>query len=714
MLIRNYKKYAFSLLFALNIFIVFILVFASQVVVPKWLQPVGRLHPLILHFPIVIIIMAIVLEWYRFKDRIRYQESFQDFISMLWLVGALSAGITVVMGLFLSKEPGYEGNTLEFHKWFGVSVFFISSATIWARNNVWYSVKVARSVTLISVVCLFAAGHFGADLTHGNNFVLQPVWQPAKHQVAINQALVFKDVIQPIFDTKCISCHNSDKLKGGLMLIDEKSILKGGKSGKLFETGEPQVSLLLRRIHLPAEEKEHMPPAGKPQLTPEEAKLLYLWIKEKSEFTRKVIDLPFDDSLRQLSTAHLEPSGISDDEYDFSATDEKLIKKLNNNYRSIYSMGKESPAVGVNIYNRKNYGPRVLNELTPIQKQVVSLSLDHMPVHDSELKDIAKFENLRRLNLDFTDITGTSLQELATLKHLKVLSLSGTKLSPLAVKQLSLVKGPDKVVIWNCGLQADQLAELKQANKNVQYVAGFKDDHKPIKLNPPQLKKTQQVYTNSSPLLLVHPINGVEMRYTTDGREPDSLMSPLYRPGIVLTKNNIVLKVRAYKAGWLSSDIVQFDFHKCMYTPDSVSFLKFPSFQSSPQRASVLVDKQMGSDYTPDGKWIGSQKEMVLYVQFEKSANLKSITVSCRRGSLPGVIEIWDSVESGHTSLLKRVIPKASHDQSSSLNETVECELPHVHSTSRMKLVFKPGSGGFGQPRINQSPYFFIDEVFFN
>ncbi|MDO6432194.1 c-type cytochrome domain-containing protein [Flavitalea sp. BT771] len=661
----------------------------------------------------MILIMAMGLEWFRFKERIRQQELIQNFITLLWLVGALSAAITVVMGILLSKEPGYEGSTLELHKWFGASVVLISSAIVWCRNASWYSIRVARSASLASALGLVVAGHFGADLTHGANFVLQPVLKPSKEDISIEQALVFSDVILPIFENKCTSCHNADKQKGGLMLVDEKSILKGGRTGKLFETGQPQVSLLLRRIHLPDGEKEHMPPKGKPQLTEDEAQLLYLWIKEKVDFKKKVIDLPLNDSLRQLSAAILKPAGNTGDEYAFAAADEKLIKKLNTNYRSVSAMGKESPALGVNIYNRKNYDHKVLEELSPIQKQIVSLYLDHMPVKDAELKDIAKFENLRSLNLNFTDITGTTLKELAVLKHLKSLSLSGTRLSPDAAKQLGLLKNVENVVLWNCGLKADEISKLKQTNKNINYTEGFKDDGKPIKLNFPQLK-TPLVFSNALLLQLSHPINGVEMRYTTDGSQPDSVSSPLYKPGIVCSQDNISLKVRAYKAGWLSSDVAQFEFHKSTYTPDSISFLTFPSFQSSPQRARSLIDKDLGSGFIADGKWIGSQKDLALYVQFARPANLKSITINSLRDNLPGEIEIWNDVNNADTKLLCRMTPKRSPDPNSGVTRSIECKLPKACLASSLKIVFKP-AGRTSQPgKINQTPYFFVDEIFFN
>src|SRR5471030_2049315 len=154
MIKSSHKGFAENLLFALNIFIIFFLLFGDDIAIPQWLQPVGRLHPLILHFPVVVLIMAMVLEFFRFKESLRAEKLYHDFTTYLWLTGALFAAITAIMGLFLSKEPGYEGGLLQWHKWFGVTVVFASSIIYWCRNAEWYSPKIARWGAAATIICL--------------------------------------------------------------------------------------------------------------------------------------------------------------------------------------------------------------------------------------------------------------------------------------------------------------------------------------------------------------------------------------------------------------------------------------------------------------------------------------------------------------------------------------------------------------------------------
>ena len=61
------KRIAENLLFAADIFILFLVLFESKMSIPAWLQSVGRMHPMFVHFPIVILLLAMGMEFFRFK-----------------------------------------------------------------------------------------------------------------------------------------------------------------------------------------------------------------------------------------------------------------------------------------------------------------------------------------------------------------------------------------------------------------------------------------------------------------------------------------------------------------------------------------------------------------------------------------------------------------------------------------------------------------------
>ena len=65
---------------------------------------------------------------------------------------------------------------------------------------------------------------------------------------------------------------------------------------------------MLQRIHLPLEEKEHMPPKGKQQLLSDEIALLTWWIKEGADFKAKVKELKKEEGITDYFTKIHHPS----------------------------------------------------------------------------------------------------------------------------------------------------------------------------------------------------------------------------------------------------------------------------------------------------------------------------------------------------------------------------------------------------------------------
>jgi hypothetical protein len=110
------------------------------------------------------------------------------------------------------------GNVLSWHKWTGVSIVFLASLIYISKGSTWYKDTIAKAGAFMLAFSIVLAGHFGSVLTHGENFVLEPITKESI--VPIEQALVYDHVIQPIFQEKCVSCHSADKLKGNLNLTD--------------------------------------------------------------------------------------------------------------------------------------------------------------------------------------------------------------------------------------------------------------------------------------------------------------------------------------------------------------------------------------------------------------------------------------------------------------------------------------------------------------
>lgn len=697
---KKVQGYAQNFLFALNIFIAFLLLLESRLAIPQWIQPFGRMHALILHFPIVLLLLSMVMEFFRFKPDYQTNDFYQRFTSSLLLTGVISAGITVIMGIFLSQEEGYAGAALSWHKWWGASVFFISSLIYSSRHSGWYKAPVAKSGALLTTLCLIFAGHFGGVLTHGDNFIWQPVIVSEPEIVPLDEALVFDHVIKPLFERKCVGCHNADKLKGELMLTDSAAISKGGKTGELFVAGQPEVSLLLRRTTLPIDEKKHMPPSGKPQLTPEEQELLYRWVASGGTFSAKVMALPETDSLRIAATRFLKTEGQVEETFSFPAVAQESLQKLNSNYRVVSPLTRNSPALTVNIYNRDSYTPRSLDELKDVRVQIISLDLGKMPVKNADMKYIVRFENLRRLNLNFTEVTGEGLETLSALRELRSLSLSGTRVSYADLRNFVLSsKKLETLAVWETDLSPAEIAKLQAEFRYISILGGVSDDRRPlIKLNPPRLKNKLPVFSDSISLELFHPVRGVEIRFTTDGTEPDSISSPLFQEKTVLHKSAQV-KARAFKTGWLSSDVAILNVYNRSHEPDTAILLSRLNRVHTANGAQTFFDRELGSFNANSPAWANNwagfiRNDLELLVRFDDPKLVSSVSLNTLIETEnfifpPAFIEVWGGDSERNLRLIGRLDPELPDTYRKPFIKLFDCAFP-AQEISHLKLIVRP------------------------
>ena len=191
----------------------------------------GKLHPLVLHFPIVIGI-AIVIYFLFFQHK-----ALEENTEKLFLVGnALMASMVALLGLFLSKQDAYDTDTLNLHKWGGLSIAFISWLLIYLKN---ISTSIQKIIALSYLLVLLFFTHQGALLTHGENALSIPIPEVkvAEEVKTVDSSLtVYEKAIAPILTQKCVSCHGPDKVKGKLQLQSPALIIKGGKDGNILNS----------------------------------------------------------------------------------------------------------------------------------------------------------------------------------------------------------------------------------------------------------------------------------------------------------------------------------------------------------------------------------------------------------------------------------------------------------------------------------------------
>lgn len=714
-----------GILFGGNILLLFFLLFESYIDIPLWMQTFGRMHPLMLHFPIALLLLALLLEFFRYRPEFKSQTFFQSFSRYLLLFSILTGLVAAIMGLFLSQEEGYSGQTLDWHKWTGAAMVFLASLIYAFRNYSWYQEKAAKVGIGITTLSIILTGHFGATLTHGENFILEPILAARIESVPFEEAEVFNHLILPVLENKCNSCHNPSKSKGELNMRNMQALLKGGENGPVFVGGKPEESSLFERIHLPEDDDDHMPPSGKPQLTAEEKALLEQWIKSNLEPDTKLVSLPESDSLRVMAMGFFD-SQVPEESFDFNAANPKIIQELNTSYRAVIPFSKDSPALDVVLFSAANYSPASIEELAKVSDQVVALNLNKMPVRDQDMKSILRFKNLIRLNLNYTEITGDGLAELASLKNLQHLSLSGTKIDFASLQNAAKKFGSLRTVtIWETPVTKAELEKLKSGFKNVNWVAGREDlDEDVLQLNLPKLANASNIFKDTMSLKIGHPIRDVEIHFTLDGTEPDRENSPKFVLGETILTEGKLVKARAYKEGWSASEVATFNIYKNRNTPDTVMLLSKMSRVHPANGSKTFFDRELGTFNANSPAWAnnwagfrGNNMELLLEYGEKVDVSSVSMRVLVEPSNVifpPEYIEIWGGHDPNSLRLVGKMRPNQPNKEGEPYIELVTCEFKPVVA-KYLKVVAKPVEKiGSWSRRKGGAGLLLVDELFVN
>jgi uncharacterized membrane protein len=92
------------------------------------LQHIQNIHPLVVHFPIALLLTAAMVYWFAFLAR---REPWQWAAMWLLILGVIGAGAAVATGLYAAPgvmlAPSVKSALLVYHKWLMVSVLILSA-----------------------------------------------------------------------------------------------------------------------------------------------------------------------------------------------------------------------------------------------------------------------------------------------------------------------------------------------------------------------------------------------------------------------------------------------------------------------------------------------------------------------------------------------------------------------------------------------------------
>lgn len=423
---------------------------------------VGRFHPLIVHLPIGFLAAIAALQALHWVFRFDFGVATRV---LLWLC-ALSALASTAVGTLLAWPGGYSGELLSDHRWFGIAT---STACVWMLLAHHFTGRLGRAVYSLLLVAslglVSATGHYGGSLTHGEDYLTanMPVALGGKPDpLPVNKgtkedAAIYIAAIQPIIEAKCVECHNPSKSNGNLRMDTMAQLLAGGIHGAALKPGDADASLMIARANLPLDNKEHMPPVGKPQITDAELELLSWWINRGAKERLPLIDdLPPPAALALLENKLGFP--VAAPEVPMLTWQEVVkvgtaLAKVPN--LAVRRASMNSPALNISIASAAPDPDALIASLEPIKANIVTLDAGKTKISKTSFPHIAGFTNLEELRLQETKTTDQDVAQLTTLRKLKKVNLNSTEVTDRSVDFFSKFPNLTQLAAWDTTVSPD-------------------------------------------------------------------------------------------------------------------------------------------------------------------------------------------------------------------------------------------------------------------
>lgn len=312
-----------------------------------------------------------------------------------------------------------------------------------------------------------------------------PLLVPSLVRADHHNKKLFAELVTPILQAKCVSCHGEEKTKGKLRLDTFAEIMKGGSEGDAVVPGKVDDSSLLQRVYLPLDDDEHMPPEDKEQLTEQETAVLAFWVTSGAKENATIGELKPDEKA-SAAIAHVlgnlpkvEAKVAKADVMKLTPEQEKAIATTIGNVQksgaSLMAIAQDTPELRFSALNvAKEFSDDGLKKLAPVAEQIKWVDLARTQVTDKGLSHLAGMKGLTRLHLENTKITDAGLDHLKGLANLEYINLYGTQVSDAGIMKLAGLKNLKKVFLWQSKVTDGGAQKLAAALPGADVNTGWK------------------------------------------------------------------------------------------------------------------------------------------------------------------------------------------------------------------------------------------------
>ena len=282
----------------------------------------------------------------------------------------------------------------------------------------------------------------------------------------------FEKDVAPLLAEHCIKCHGEDKQKGKLRLDVKADALKGGKSGTpLLVAGDVGKSEIVKRITLPKDNDELMPPEGGP--LPEKAiGVIKAWVEGGGKWPDGFV---VKAAAKAGGTAALPPVVPAAPRRPMAPLPElpKDFKPGAGEAGALAALAKTGvearPVAQNSPWREANFrlkGAEVTDKSLEALKDMASLielRLGTTKITDAGLASVEKLSHLQVLSLEGTGVTDAGLARIKSLSNLVYLNLYGTQVTDAGLEHLKGMKHLRNLYLWQTKVTPEGAKRLQEA-----------------------------------------------------------------------------------------------------------------------------------------------------------------------------------------------------------------------------------------------------------
>jgi len=447
----------------------------------------GRFHPLIVHLPIGFILLAIIFEGIGlFKKSIIVWKRPVLFALFFGIIASI---FTITTGLLLASDSSYDSTVLDRHKLLGISVLVLSTVifTIKLKSKEYSPGKAGIFMTLL-VVSISLTGHYGGNLTHGESYLFEYAPELIRKIAGIetkteltfdksnpDSIQIYRDILKPVFNQKCVQCHGADKQSGKLNLEYHHLLFSAAENEIPVIPGNHIESELFNRVSISHTEKKFMPPKGSP-LSYAELSILKYWIQQGADSLMTFDLKSMDEELLGLMirdygldlhpkpyyervTVDTVPNAILSSLIEIEFRVEYLSES--NNLLDIRFTGKDISESDIQL-------------LDGVKNNVTFLNLSSCNLTDELINQLSDFANLTSLNLHSNAISDEGISPITSYANLEVLNLYGTEISDQGLKRLLNMPSLIRVYVWETNVTQNFVSEI--AGSAIEVISGYNSE----------------------------------------------------------------------------------------------------------------------------------------------------------------------------------------------------------------------------------------------